>query len=106
VTPTLVSFPLPDRQVEGDDAAVARVLLELVDRALGKHAHKATITVDEYARDVAHCGRSTAYDAVRCGDIPSWKIAGRIVVPVPALAALLLGTYMNGDDKESRQPSG
>jgi len=67
------------------------VLLEVVDRVLGEHASKATITVDEYARDIAGCGRSAAYEAVRRGQVPSFRVARRIVIPVPAVAALLLG---------------
>jgi hypothetical protein len=81
-----------------DADAVKAVLREQVDRALGSHAHAATITVEEYARDVAHCSRGTAYDAVKRGDVASMRVGGRIVIPVPAIAAQLLGAQ-NGNGK-------
>jgi excisionase family DNA binding protein len=67
------------------------VLRELVDDALGEHRGKATLTVEETA-SVLKVGRSAAYEAVRAGSIPSVRIGRRVVVPVPALAAVLLGT--------------
>jgi excisionase family DNA binding protein len=44
----------------------------------------ATIDVDTLAL-VLGIGRNAAYDAVKNGDVPSWKIGGRILIPVPAL---------------------
>lgn len=44
----------------------------------------ATINVDTLAL-VLGIGRNAAYDAVKTGDVPSWKIGGRILIPVPAL---------------------
>jgi hypothetical protein len=85
---------LTDAHADADDRRA--VLLEMVDRALGLHAHTATITVEEYARDIAHCSRATGYEAVRKGDVPSMRVAGRIVIPVPAIAAQLLGAQNGG----------
>ena len=45
---------------------------------------RATITVDEMARIIG-LGRTAAYDAVRHGDVPSRRVNGRILIPVPAL---------------------
>jgi hypothetical protein len=88
---------------QADDRRV--VLLEIVDRALGPHAHEATITVAEYARDIAHCSRATGYEAVRRGDVPSMRVAGRIVIPVPAIAVQLLGVQPNnGEADMTRAP--
>jgi hypothetical protein len=44
----------------------------------------ATIDVDTLAL-VLGIGRNAAYEAVKTGDVPSWKIGGRILIPVPAL---------------------
>ncbi len=63
---------------------------ELLRSVLGSHADKATITVAEAGR-LLGLGRSSAYEAVRRGEIPSLSIGRRLVVPVPALARLLLG---------------
>src|SRR5262245_8555904 len=49
-----------------------------------------TTTVPEAARRLG-IGRQTAYDAVRQGEIPSIRIARRILVPIAALEALLRG---------------
>jgi hypothetical protein len=74
------------------------VLLAIVDRALGPHAHAATITVEEYARDIAHCSRATGYEAVKRGDVPSMRIAGGIVIPVPAIVVQLLAVPNNNGE--------
>ncbi|HXN60922.1 MAG TPA: helix-turn-helix domain-containing protein [Acidimicrobiales bacterium] len=47
-----------------------------------------TLTVDEAARFLG-IGRSTAYDGIRSGGIPSIRVGGRIVVPTAALRRLL-----------------
>lgn len=78
------------------DAAVDRAL----DRALGPLAGRATATVDEVAERIG-VSRSAAFDAVRRGDLPSCRVGRRVLVPVPALTALLLdvetkGTSSNG----------
>jgi hypothetical protein len=89
-------LPVPDPRVEADDRHA--VLLAIVDRALGPHAHAATITVEEYARDIAHCSRATGYEAVKRGDVPSMRIAGRIVIPVPAIVVQLLAVPNNNGE--------
>jgi hypothetical protein len=80
------------------------VLLAIVDRALGPHAHEATITVEEYARDIAHCSRATGYEAVKRGDVASMRVAGRIVIPIPAIAVQLLGAQTNGETNMTKAP--
>ena len=50
-----------------------------------------TLTVPEAARRLG-IARQTAYEAVRQGEIPSIRIARRILVPIAALEALLAGT--------------
>jgi hypothetical protein len=87
--------PIPLAGVDADRRAV---LLEIVRVVLGPHADKATVTVDEYAADIAHCARATAYEGVRRGDVASMRIAGRIVIPVPAIAAQLLGFQANSEN--------
>jgi len=47
-----------------------------------------TLTVEQAAK-VLGIGRSTAYELVHTGDIPSLRLGRRIVVPVARLAALL-----------------
>jgi hypothetical protein len=75
------------------------VLREIVDRALGEHADKATITVAELA-EVMHISRAGAYEAIRRGDCPSIHLGERrVVVPVPAIAAMLLGAQ-DGNGKQ------
>jgi excisionase family DNA binding protein len=49
---------------------------------------RATITVEE-AGAVLGVGRSTAYEAVRAGELPSLKLGRRVLIPVPKLLALL-----------------
>lgn len=66
------------------------VLLELVDRVLGEYANRPTITVEQAAQALG-VGRSAAYASVTRGEIPSIRVARRVLIPVPALAALLLG---------------
>jgi len=45
---------------------------------------RATLTVEEAAQ-VVGLGRTAAYDAVKRGDLPSRRLNGRLLVPVPAL---------------------
>jgi hypothetical protein len=61
-----------------------------VQRALGKYADRSVIDVPELA-ELMNWSRSTAYDAVRQGVVPSITVNRRVVVPVPGLVALLLG---------------
>jgi excisionase family DNA binding protein len=37
--------------------------------------------------------RTTAYECVRTGELPSLRLRGRIVVPVVALEALIAATH-------------
>lgn len=48
----------------------------------------AVVSVEEAAR-VLGISRSTAYNAVRDGDLPSVRIRGRILIPAQKLAELL-----------------
>jgi len=47
-----------------------------------------TVTVEQAAR-LLGIGRSTAYELVHTGDIPSLRLGRRIVVPVHGLQALI-----------------
>ena len=51
---------------------------------------RATLTVDEAALRLG-IGRNAAYDAVKCGEIPSIRIGRRLLVPVAALERMLAG---------------
>jgi len=82
-----------DERLADDRRAVLR---EYVDRALGEHAHKATITVDEFAQIIG-VSRSSAFDAVRRGEVPALRLGRRVAIPLPALvSAMLLGVTPNG----------
>ncbi|MFP5255153.1 MAG: helix-turn-helix domain-containing protein [Acidimicrobiia bacterium] len=50
--------------------------------------HPLTLTVEQTAK-VLGIGRSTAYDLVRTGDIPSLRLGRRLVIPAAALADAL-----------------
>lgn len=50
--------------------------------------YRAVISVDE-AATVLGLGRSSAYEAVRRGELPVVRIGRRLLVPVPRLLALL-----------------
>ncbi len=65
--------------------------------------HKQTYRVDEVAL-MLDIGRSTAYDAVRRGEIPSVRIGRRIVIPRQALENLLAVADNNSEpDREGRE---
>jgi excisionase family DNA binding protein len=49
-----------------------------------------TISVEEAARQLG-ISRSSAYEAIRSGQLPSIKIGRRVLVPVAALERLLSG---------------
>ncbi len=51
---------------------------------LDELAGKATITVEQTAQ-VLGLGRTTTYDAVRRGELPTRRLGRRLLVPVPAL---------------------
>jgi excisionase family DNA binding protein len=50
--------------------------------------HPLTLTVEQAAR-LLGIGRSTAYELVHTGDIPSLRLGRRIVVPLASLVAQL-----------------
>ena len=85
---SVVRLPLPEQSLQADDRAAA--IDRAVGRALGRFANRATITAPELA-ELMGWGRSTAFDAIRAGVVPSIRVGRRVVVPVPALVALLLG---------------
>lgn len=58
---------------------------------------RATLTVAE-AREVLHLGRTTAYAAVKSGQIPTIRLGRRIVVPVPALLRMLQAGESGADE--------
>ncbi len=74
-----------DHVSEEAEAALA----EILRAALGPHLGKATMSVED-AGQLLGLGRSSAYDAVARGEIPVIRIGRRRVVPVPALARMLL----------------
>jgi hypothetical protein len=100
------ALPVPDAQALAADRQA--VLLAVVDRALGPHATKTAITVEEYARDVARCALRSAYEAVHQRQIPSFRVAGRIRIPVAAMVAQLLGveTTNGGPDQPAVAKNG
>jgi excisionase family DNA binding protein len=53
-----------------------------------ENEHALTLTVEQAAK-VLGIGRSTAYELVRTGDLPSLRLGRRIVVPIAPLAARL-----------------
>jgi excisionase family DNA binding protein len=59
-----------------------------VEKARGVHIERQTLTVEEAAR-VLGISRSSAYEAVRRGELPTVKIGRRYVVPRVALERLL-----------------
>lgn len=71
-------------------ADVARdALVEALRAALGEYADRPTLTVEETA-DLLGMGRTAMYEAVRRGEVPSITLGRRVLVPVPALARMLL----------------
>ncbi len=80
-----------DNASDEADATVAEVLRA----ALGPHLGEATMSVED-AGQLLGRGRSSAYDAVARGEIPVIRIGRRRVVPVPALARMLLGESEGG----------
>ncbi len=86
-----------DHASEEAEATVA----ETLRAALGPHFGEATISVED-AGQLLGLGRSSAYDAVARGDIPAIRIGRRRVVPVPALARMLLGESDGGASRAAR----
>ena len=63
-----------------------------VDRTeLSDEGGRATHSVTE-AANILGISRTTAYECVRTGELPSLRLRGRIVVPVVALQALIATT--------------
>jgi excisionase family DNA binding protein len=60
-------------------------------------ATQPTISVEE-AGELLGIGRSTAYDAVRTGEIPSIRFGRKIVVPTAAVRRML---RLDGDGPEA-----
>jgi excisionase family DNA binding protein len=59
-----------------------------VEKARGDHIERQTLTVEEAAR-VLGISRSSAYEAVRRGELPTVKIGRRYVVSRVALERML-----------------
>lgn len=97
---TVTRLPVPDPRVEADDrrAAIDAAVL----RALGPFADRPTIDAPELA-EVMRWSRSTAFEAIRSGVVPSIRVGRRVVVPVPALVALLLGVH---SPRQATDPGG
>ena len=81
------------------------VLRECVEAALGPLAGRASATVDEVAA-LFGVARATAYEGVHAGTIPSLRIGRRVVVPVPGLAAALLGVQTNNGENATKPAPG
>ena len=87
---------LSELRADADDRQA--VLRSFVERALGRFAGQSTITVNELA-EIMHCARSTAYEAIKRGAVPSLRVGERrVVVPIPALVALLLDVQTNNGE--------
>jgi excisionase family DNA binding protein len=65
-------------------------LLALARHTLGDLADRPALRVEDCAH-LLGVSRSAAYEAVRTGQIPSWRIGRRILVPVAALIGRLAG---------------
>ena len=103
---TAVPIPLLERSLGADDLRAA--IDEAVQRALGRFADRATITPEELS-EVMGWGRSTSYEACRTGVVPCVRVGRRVLVIVPGLVALLLGTQISdgaGLDTDSVNDSG
>lgn len=72
------------------DDLVSGALDHYIDRALGPLAGRAGATIEEIAA-LFGLGRSSGYDAARRGDLPVIRVGHRMIVPIPAVVALLLG---------------
>lgn len=66
--------------------------------ALAQLENKAVITVDQ-AANLLTIGRTSAYEAIRRGELPSLRIGRRLVVPVAPLMQMLgMGTTTPGEN--------
>jgi excisionase family DNA binding protein len=99
--PTPVRGALAGAHADTDD--LRAVLREVVDQAMGPLAGRATATVDEIAELLA-ISRASAFEGVHAGTIPSLRIGRRILIPLPAIAAALLGAQTNGETDATKAP--
>jgi excisionase family DNA binding protein len=88
VSVAIASFLERDEAAMTDDRRA--VLLALIHEQLGDLAARPMLTVEEFA-EWWGVGRSTGYQTVREGRIPSLRVGRRILIPTAALVALLLG---------------
>ena len=63
------------------------------------------LTVEEVA-EVLRIGRTSAYEAVRRGEIPTVKIGRRVIVPRAALERLLASTLEGGEQARATVANG
>jgi excisionase family DNA binding protein len=63
-----------------------------------------TVTVEQAAK-LLGIGRSTAYELIHTGDLPSLRLGRRIVVPVERLGHLLAAAPSPPDGSIRLQPS-
>lgn len=61
---------------------ISRLLDEVIPQG------KVTLTVEQTA-PIVGLGRTAAYEAVKRGDLPSRRVNGRVLIPVPALLVWL-----------------
>jgi excisionase family DNA binding protein len=71
------------------DAIAVLALDRHIERVLGPIARRPWVTVEE-AGALLGVGRSSAYEAVKRGELPATSLGRRRVVPTPALVAVLL----------------
>ena len=67
------------------------VTIRIDNTELSDEGCRATHSVTE-AANILGISRTTAYECVRTGELPSLRLRGRIVVPVVALQALIAAT--------------
>jgi len=56
---------------------------------------KKTLSIQELS-EVLNIGRTTAYEAVRSGQVPSVKVGRRLLIPIAALDRFLDAEYSAG----------
>jgi excisionase family DNA binding protein len=74
----------------------------MVQQALGDLAGQAVARVEQVA-PLLGIGRSALHEACTRGEVPSFKLGRRRLIPVPGLAALLLGVTPKGQTSETAQ---
>jgi len=68
------------------------VTIRIDNTELSGESGRATHSVTE-AANILGISRTTAYECVRTGELPSLRLRSRIVVPVVALEALIAATH-------------